>query len=289
VWACVWLLLPTEIRMSDPENSFSDTENNELLVEEKEDSDETDDELIELMIKWISKPDSPDLVQPVRRGVLELVVSPVPDFSLPEVLESVPPMGAGYVSPVARYRRYRFVDLPPWEPREPDSDEEFEEEYVPVYRLPWWHLADEVPENDGTWEEVLSPEQTRPSTPVELSANANFPIPPDEGFGEFPPTEYSCSLLQLLTPAPYSCSLLLLLTPAPYSCSLLLLLTPAPYSCSLILLSTLALYSLSLKPAPHSCFFFLFLLPAFYSSSYSCSLLLLLTSAPFSCSILLVL
>jgi len=189
VWACVWLLLPTEIRMSDPENSFSDAENNELLVEEKEDSDETDDELIELMIKWISKPDSPDLVQPVRRGVLEhLVVSPVPDFSLPEVLESVPPMGAGYVSPVARYRRYRPVDFL-WEPREPDSDEESEEEYVPVYRLPWWHLAIEVPENDGTWEEVLSPEQTRPSTPVELSANANSPIPPDEGFGEFPPTD----------------------------------------------------------------------------------------------------
>jgi len=176
--------------MSDPENSFSDAEINELPEEEKEDSDETDDELIELMIKWISKPDSPDLVQPLRRGVLEyLVVSPVPDFSLPEALESVPPMGAGYVSPVARYRYRHFDFIWEPEPREPDSDEESEEEYVPVYRLPWWNLATEVPENDGTWEDVLSPEQTRPSTPVELSANANSPIPFDEGFGEFPPTD----------------------------------------------------------------------------------------------------
>jgi len=188
VWAGVWLLLPTEIRMSDPENSFSEAEKDMWPTEEAGDSDETDEELIELIVKWISKPDSPDLVQPVRRGVLEhLVVSPVPDFNLPATLESVPPMGAGYVSPVVR--RHQPIDFL-WEPdTDEESEEDSEEEYVPIYRLPWWHLADEVPENDGTWEEVLSAEQTRPSTPVELSANANAPIPPDEGFGEFPPTD----------------------------------------------------------------------------------------------------
>jgi len=43
--------------------------------------------------------------------------------------------------------------------------------------------------NDGTWEKVPTPDRTRPSMPVELSVNAGSPVPSDEGFGEFPPSD----------------------------------------------------------------------------------------------------
>jgi len=94
--------------MSDPGNSFSDNRENVFRLDKEEDSDKTDDKLVQEMVKWITRPDSPELTLPVRRGMLDhLVVSPIPELNLPELLAAVLPMGAEYVSPIPHYRCYR--------------------------------------------------------------------------------------------------------------------------------------------------------------------------------------